>query len=61
MQIAIKGQRLNAGSKQAGIAVPFVATYHPKLKKKNTYYIRMNLLSEYLFLRQWFPKAAQEN
>ena len=27
------GQRLKAGSKQAGFGVPFVITYHPKLKK----------------------------
>ena len=27
------GQRLKAGSKQVGFAVPFVRTYHPKLKK----------------------------
>ena len=27
------GQRLKAGSKQAGVGVPFVITYHPKLKK----------------------------
>ena len=27
------GERLNAGSKQAGFGVPFVITYHPKLKK----------------------------
>ena len=27
------GQRLKAGSKQAGFSVPFVITYHPKLKK----------------------------
>ena len=26
-------QRLKAGSKQAGFGVPFVITYHPKLKK----------------------------
>ena len=26
-------QRLKAGSKQAGISVPFVITNHPKLKK----------------------------
>ena len=26
-------QRLKAGSKQAGVGVPFVVTYHPKLKK----------------------------
>ena len=27
------GQRLNAGSTQAGFGVPFVITSHPKLKK----------------------------
>ena len=27
------GQRLKAGSKQAGFGIPFVITYHPKLKK----------------------------
>ena len=27
------GQRLKAGSKQVGIGVPFVITYHLKLKK----------------------------
>ena len=27
------GQRLKTGSKQAGFGVPFVITYHPKLKK----------------------------
>ena len=27
------GQRLKAGSNQAGFGVPFVKTYHPKLKK----------------------------
>ena len=27
------GQRLKAGSKQASVGVPFVITYHPKLKK----------------------------
>ena len=27
------GQRLKAGSRQAGFGVPFVITYHPKLKK----------------------------
>ena len=27
------GQRLKVGSKQTGIGVPFVITYHPKLKK----------------------------
>ena len=27
------GQRLKAGSKQAGFGVPFVIWYHPKLKK----------------------------
>ena len=27
------GERLNAGSKQAGSGVPFVITYYPKLKK----------------------------
>ena len=27
------GQRLKAGSKQAGFGVPFVITYHPRLKK----------------------------
>ena len=27
------GQRLKAESKQAGFGVPFVTTYHPKLKK----------------------------
>ena len=27
------GQRLKAGSKQASFVVPFVITYHPKLKK----------------------------
>ena len=27
------GQRLKAGSKQPGLGVPFVITYHPKLKK----------------------------
>ena len=27
------GQRLKVGSKQAGFGVPFVITYHPKLKK----------------------------
>ena len=27
------GQNLKAGSKQAGFGVPFVITYHPKLKK----------------------------
>ena len=27
------GQRLKAGSKQAGCGVPFVIKYHPKLKK----------------------------
>ena len=27
------GQRLKAGSKQAGFGVPFAITYHPKLKK----------------------------
>ena len=26
-------QRLKAGSKQAALGVPFVITYHPKLKK----------------------------
>ena len=28
------GHRLKAGSKQAGVGVPFVITYHSKLKKK---------------------------
>ena len=28
------GHRLKAGSKQAGVGVTFVITYHPKLKKK---------------------------
>ena len=28
------GHRLKAGSKQAGVSVPFVITYHYKLKKK---------------------------
>ena len=27
------GQRLKAGSKQAGFDAPFVITHHPKLKK----------------------------
>ena len=27
------GPRLKAGSKQAGVGIPFVITYHPKLKK----------------------------
>ena len=27
------GQRLKAGGKQVGFGVPFVITYHPKLKK----------------------------
>ena len=27
------GQRLKAGSKQAGFGVPFVIRYHPKFKK----------------------------
>ena len=27
------GPRLEPGSKQAGVGVPFVITYHPKLKK----------------------------
>ena len=27
------GQRLKAESKEAGFGVPFVITYHPKLKK----------------------------
>ena len=26
------GQRSNTGNKQAGVGVPFVITYHPKLK-----------------------------
>ena len=27
------GQRLKAGSKQAGVGVPFIIKYHSKLKK----------------------------
>ena len=27
------GQRLKAGSKQEGVEVPFIITYHPELKK----------------------------
>ena len=30
------GQRLKTGNKQAGIGVPFVITYHPKLKRIRT-------------------------
>ena len=47
------GQRLKAGSKQAGVGVP----YHTKvkkiaqiMKKLEHHYIRMNLLREYFLL-----------
>ena len=60
------GQRSKVGSKH--VNVPFFIKYKPTLKKMaqilkklGTYYIRMNLLSEYLLLISWFPTAVQEN
>ena len=57
------GQRLKAGSKQAGFGVPFVIKYHLKqiMKKLEHLLYRDESVSGNLLLRQWFPTAVQEN
>ena len=63
------GQRLKFGSKQVRFGVPFVITYHPRLKKlmkimkklEHLLYQDKSLSECQWFLRQWFPTAVQEN
>ena len=56
-------QRIKAGSKQAGVGVPFVITYHTKkIMKKLEYLLRQDESVKRLFTPpKWFPTTAQEN